>query len=339
MNERLGYRLELDGIRGVAIAMVMIGHAWHVKGGLLGVDLFFVLSGFLITSLLLEEHAATGGVSLRRFYIRRAVRLWPALLLMLATVSAGALAYGSAPDRIAASAGVGASYAVNILLVVHPSAVASWLPHLWSLAEEEQFYLVFPPLLILALRRGRRRLLAVVLAVAVAASIVDLYMPPWSSAHRYSGPDTHASPILLGCLVAVLWKSGISISSRVGLSAAAGAAGTAALMTMQPGLVVFPLFATCCALAIHALASGPVPLVTVTLRSAPLVLLGRISYSLYLWHFVLLAMPVAIAYPAALCVATASTGLIERPLIHYFKQRKESDLRTVHDRDAHPAFS
>src|SRR5207244_10258571 len=140
MPTRLGYRPSLDGIRGLAIASVVGFHAFgHPAGGYLGVDLFFVLSGFLITTLLLEERDEGGRVSLRAFYARRALRLLPGLVVMLATVVAvvvvRAVANGDQHNLgrtlIFAAAGIG--YATNIVLAASGNAAPS-LAHLWSLA-------------------------------------------------------------------------------------------------------------------------------------------------------------------------------------------------------------
>jgi peptidoglycan/LPS O-acetylase OafA/YrhL len=161
---RLGHVPALDGIRGLAIALVVSMHAFGFPaGGFIGVDLFFVLSGFLITTLLLEEVEATGRISLRDFYERRVRRLLPALLVLLIVYSVVEAARG----RSVLPAVAGLFYFSNFSNFLHLTAWrTNALDHLWSLAEEEQFYLVWPPILILLVRW--RRLLAPLLLLVLA---------------------------------------------------------------------------------------------------------------------------------------------------------------------------
>jgi peptidoglycan/LPS O-acetylase OafA/YrhL len=155
----LGYRPALDGVRGIAIALVVGFHAFGWPGaGTLGVDLFFVLSGFLITAILIEEHGRTGTISIRGFYRRRARRLLPALFAMLTPyllLAGVAVLVGQGSTVFLALAGA-LTYTSNIIVAVDPSAVPAGLIHLWSLAAEEQFYLIWPLLLLSLLRFGIR---------------------------------------------------------------------------------------------------------------------------------------------------------------------------------------
>ena len=164
---RLGYQPALDGVRALAIAPVVALHAfgWPSEGSL-GVDLFFVLSGFLITVLLLEEAASRGTFSLRRFWRRRAARLVPGLLLMLAVYVI--FSRGSHPWAVA----FGATYTANVATVIDPNAIPWSLGHLWSLAQEEQFYLLWPVILLMFLRT-RPDLLPPVIIGLVAAVVVE----------------------------------------------------------------------------------------------------------------------------------------------------------------------
>src|SRR5919198_6163322 len=147
MARRLGHRPALDGIRGVAIAAVVAQHAFGIPtAGYLGVDLFFVLSGFLITTLLLEEHAESGAISLRAFYRRRALRLLPALfvaisVLLLVELVLAATGRGHL-RREATGALFGVAYVTDFARVYSSRVHAHTLDHLWSLAVEEQFYIV-----------------------------------------------------------------------------------------------------------------------------------------------------------------------------------------------------
>ncbi|MCZ0997287.1 acyltransferase [Streptomyces mirabilis] len=168
-------RLDIQGLRAVAVTLVVLSHAGvsQVSGGYVGVDVFFVISGFLITSLLLRELATTGRLSVRTFYARRALRLLPASSLVIAVTLAGSWLFLS-KARLAEYAGDAlgsALYAVNFRLAaagtdyLAQNGPPSPFQHFWSLAVEEQFYLVWPLLLLLSWRaaRGRRRPIALVL--------------------------------------------------------------------------------------------------------------------------------------------------------------------------------
>src|SRR6266571_4765617 len=132
-SPRLGYRPALDGVRGLAIAIVVAYHGFGWPGeGTLGVDLFFVLSGFLITTLLLEEHERMGAISIRAFYRRRARRLLPALFIMLAPFFVLAAVSASFQSRLMVGLGAALTYTSNIVGATAPSAVPAALIHLWS---------------------------------------------------------------------------------------------------------------------------------------------------------------------------------------------------------------
>src|SRR5262245_4168116 len=205
---KLGYRPALDGLRGIAIALVVGFHAfrWPANGAL-GVDLFFVLSGFLITTLLLEEHRSFGRIGLRRFYVRRVRRLYPALLLLLLALVAVTLAAGGFPSLDSPPAiGVASAltYTANVVVAASPSHVPAGMVHLWSLAAEEQFYVVWPLLIVLLLRWRSMRLLATSLVVLLLLAIayrLRLALAGASIGRLYYGPDTHADSLLVGCAV------------------------------------------------------------------------------------------------------------------------------------------
>jgi peptidoglycan/LPS O-acetylase OafA/YrhL len=216
---RLPYQPALDGLRAVAVLAVMLYHgqvAW-VRGGWLGVDLFFVLSGYLITSLLLAEWATSGGIDLKGFWSRRARRLLPALFTTLAAVAAYG-AFLAPPDTLARLRWDGLAtlgYVANWrLLASHQSyfeqfADPSPLRHMWSLGIEEQYYLLWPLLLLGALRlaRGRPRPLlwgTLVAALASALAMAALYRPGGDPSRVYYGTDTRAHTLLVGCLLALV---------------------------------------------------------------------------------------------------------------------------------------
>ena len=189
---RLAHRPALDGLRGAAVLSVLLYHTGVLRGGWIGVDTFFVLSGYLITSLLLAEHDRTGGIALRAFWGRRARRLLPALFLLLAGVGLfGALvATAEARSVIRQDLWGALTYGSNWLDIVRGSgywqtfAQPSPLAHIWSLAIEEQFYVVWPLVAWWALRRGGARRLATVAAataiVSGATTAVVAHGPRWN---------------------------------------------------------------------------------------------------------------------------------------------------------------
>jgi peptidoglycan/LPS O-acetylase OafA/YrhL len=168
---RLGYVPALDGLRGLAVLLVLVAHFVGILGGSLGVDLFFCLSGFLITTLLLEEFDHSGRVSLRTFYVRRARRLLPALVVLLVVCLAASTIEGHRQFAVAAMTGL---YTGNIVQAFwQPVSVAgSGLAHLWTLAEEEQFYLLWPVMLVaIAARRRPAVWIGGLIAILVAYRI------------------------------------------------------------------------------------------------------------------------------------------------------------------------
>jgi peptidoglycan/LPS O-acetylase OafA/YrhL len=291
--KRLGYRPALDGVRGLAITAVVAFHAFGwPTGGYLGVDLFFVLSGFLITTLLLEERRERGSASLLAFYKRRALRLLPALVVMLVAVLAVALiraavtgdADGLGRTFFVGAAGLG--YATNFLLASSDNRLPV-LGHLWSLATEEQFYVLWPPLLLVVLR-GRRGLSLGVLGAALAVilyrqvELVRLGAP----GHRLDfAPDTRGSSILIGCFVAVAAQGGVPLRAVRLRSWPLLLVGLLLLLDQGRRLFEGPLllFGVAAGLVILR-ALEPSTLEHRLLTRRPLVELGRLSYSLYLWH-------------------------------------------------------
>ena len=272
---------ELDGLRALAVLPVIAFHFSYLKlvdGGYLGVDLFFVLSGFLITSLLLSEEARTGTVSLKDFYARRALRILPPLaacvLLSLATV----------PSTTARGAAAAFFFAANMV----DSRILGGLLHTWSIAVEEHFYFAWP-LIFLALGARRARflgwvvLLVLAIRIAVLSMKMDVYTPTY----------TRADSLAIGCYAALLMAR--KPPSMPAWAAPAALAGIVACFLFVPWMNFamlsfgFTLFAMLCAVAIVAL------LVTRgwanrVLSSVPLQYVGRRSYGLYLYH-----MPVFLA--------------------------------------------
>jgi peptidoglycan/LPS O-acetylase OafA/YrhL len=337
----LGYRPALDGVRGLAIAMVVGFHAFGwPRAGTLGVDLFFALSGFLITTLLLEERVTTGTISIRDFYGRRARRLLPALFVMLAPylLLAGLAVMAGRGTSLLIAIGGALTYTSNIIVAADPTAVPSSLIHLWSLGAEEQFYLIWPLLLLGLMRFGRTavaRGLAVLLAFALVYRLVLLTRGA-SVERLYYGPDTHADPLLVGCLFGCWFRYGrlprLILTARgrgiIGAAALALIVLAAVLLDRVPQslayLIQLPtLFAVTAGVFIVCSALGGSGL-TRTLSAPPVAFLGRISYSLYLWHLPLLvafgvhrhvgARGVAVI-ALSLVAATASRYLVELPFL------------------------
>ncbi len=345
-----GYLPALDGLRALSIAAVLLYHDDElIPGGYLGVDVFFVLSGFLITSLLFKEWHETGRIVLRRFYLRRALRLFPALAALLAVGMAFVLVFPHAPQAPHVLKGVGYSliYMTNWASVRDPSLLGP-LGHTWSLAVEEQFYLIWPILLIVLLRltRGRWTLIAATIGLALASSVWRLFLlsrgsTPW---RLYVGTDTRADSLLLGCVAAfVLARPGVAgfigRSRRLRLAALGAAILLLALMRRTSlewvgyGRGMFLVVAVAAALiAVVVAASSPDWAITSLLSMPPLVWMGRLSYSLYLWHFPIYGLMkpgrfgggiVAIRVGrivAAFAVAAVSYYAIERPFLRLKKR-------------------
>ncbi len=224
----------LDGLRAIAVLAVVVYHAdlgW-LPGGFLGVDVFFVISGFLITTLLLAERERLGRIELRAFWLRRARRLLPALFLVLASTLTLSVVW--APDEVArlrSDTLAALGYATNWYLIARQQSYfeavgrPSPLLHLWSLAVEEQFYVLWPLLLTAGLMVLRRRgmLLASLLgALGSALLMAWLYEPGADPSRVYYGTDTHAAGLLLGAALALAWTP--SAGSRPRISETAGGA-------------------------------------------------------------------------------------------------------------------
>ena len=344
---RLGHRPELDGVRGLAILLVFGLHLrlpW-MPGGAFGVDLFFVLSGFLITVLLVEEWAQTGAISLRAFWARRALRLLPALLWVCMVVGAYAairLPSAQAWENYRGTV-LALSYVSNLVYVYRPLYLQHALGITWSLAIEEQFYLLWPPLLVLALKLGvRRRLL---LAVAVATAGVAVYrIALWragaSVLRLYYASDTRADALLAGCLAGLMftwdcWPRGRAFGRMMQMLAALYVVLLGYLVVTTRGfgrLFKAALVAWGAALALTVLVRWPVRPALALLRWPVLVWLGRVSYGLYLWHWAVVwflfprayVMPPArrilMAAALSLVLTTFSYYCIERPFLRWKKR-------------------
>jgi len=341
---RLTHLTSLDGLRGIAILAVMLCNAWYLPGGFLGVDIFFVLSGFLITALLLQEWQHTGTIRLGAFYARRALRLLPALFTLLAVVLlAPGLFYLSAPPW--KDAAIAAFYATNWVNAFGLRKLAI-LDHTWSLTVEEQFYVLWPPLVLalLALRIRRRWILAmVVLGIGASTGLrLLLWDGPASINRLYYGLDTRFDALLVGCLVALLMSWDLIPRTRKAVTAIRVIAGACApvlvllLVTAdrESRLTYHGLSTIACAAVAGVLLHVvycPSRFRILVLENAPIVWIGRISYGLYLWHnpiFVdllnstrmaklgLSGLPaLVVRFILAFAVAALCFYLIERPFL------------------------
>ena len=348
------YMPGLDGLRALAVLAVIAYHlhlGW-APGGMLGVGVFFTLSGYLITDLLLGQHETTGTLQLADFWRRRARRLLPALSVLLAVVAA----WVTLLDRpqLSALRGVvvaAVGYVTNWWLIAqHSSYFAQFGPpsplgHLWSLAVEEQFYLVWPWLLWLGLRwtRGRpgtRSRLAAATALLAALSAIEmatLYRPGYDPTRIYDGSDTRAFALLIGAALAFVWPSrhlrgGITRGARRILDGA-GVTGLAVIVGLicctneysaflyRGGMV---LLSVATALVVGTAAS-PASRIGRALGWGPLRWLGVRSYGIYLWHYpiIVLTTPAsgrdtlargALQVAASIGVAELSWRYIEEPV-------------------------
>ena len=356
----------LDGLRTVAIAMVILYHL-HVpqfEGGFIGVTVFFALSGFLITTLLLGEHRRTGRIRLGSFWLKRLLRLYPALL---ALVVVGLLLWNWVGDYKGASFGPGE--AAFIALTYTGNLFRSFwdttqgvFAHTWSLSMEEQFYLVWPPVLVLLfLVRSRRRWLlaglgAVIVGCSVAAGLV--YRTPNSGAT----PDVYFSPVLgvvplaTGCLLALLldderirtWAAGLAghVATWAGLALLVGTMlwiGDDWAQHAWTFSVVLPLTGVVSALLIAGLVSVRSPL-SVAFAWTPVSWFGRrVSYAAYLWHPLVIALldPFAVGawgkvglVGASVLVAIGAAYAVEVPVEKAQRRFREARRLVAADRAA-----
>lgn len=357
-----GYRPDIDGLRALAIVPVVAFHAGyaHVSGGFVGVDVFFVVSGFLITGLLLKEQQETGRIRLLDFYARRVRRLLPALTLMLlATLAVGFLVLSPAGDqqRLAQQAIAVSLFASNGLFwrlsndYFAPDAERLPLLHTWTLAVEEQFYVIWPLVVILVALIALRaklpfgRTLAGVLVVGVVVSFaLSLWVMRVSEPAAFYLTPFRAWELGVGALLAMV----PSIGGRTAppwLATAIAGAGVAAILaavvtfnsdTAFPGVAVMLPVAGSLAVIVGGGLHGANP-VSRALAWTPLRLIGKVSYSWYLWHWPFLAMARAIDHSqrdivrdtaivlGALAVAAISHPFFEEPI----RRRQFAPFKTV----------
>jgi len=356
------FRPDVQGLRAVAILLVVLFHAGipGFSGGFVGVDVFFVISGFVITGLLLREREARSRTSLLGFYGRRARRIIPAAsLVIIVTVIAG---YHYLGPLTGSQTAVDGQWAALFLANFHFAASAtnylasqrppSALQNYWSLAVEEQFYIVYPTLFLITARfaRGislRARLSIVLIAVIAASYAYSIVFTSANAPSAFFSPLTRAWELALGGLIAVagqslrrLPQSLAALISWLGLGAIVVASTTLTSASAYPGaLVAIPVIGA--GLVITGGAAQPAWGVECVLRQRPFQLLGLISYSLYLWHWPILVIATqhrgATSLPlwdsvllllVATLIAIVSYRFVENPLRHskFLRQRRWGSL-------------
>jgi peptidoglycan/LPS O-acetylase OafA/YrhL len=362
----------LDGLRAVAVLAVIAYHlefTW-AQGGLLGVGVFFTLSGYLITDMLLAR-LRRGSPQVGRFWLARARRLLPALFLMLAVVATWVAIAGPAqPPQFGQAVAASALYVGNWQLIFeHVSYFARFGPpsplgHLWSLGVEEQFYLIWPLLLLLGVRvvrerpsasglRPRLAVLTAILAVGSAAEMALLYRPSFDPSRVYFGTDTRAFALLAGAALAMVWPSArlradIAGGARRALDCLGGAGLIAVGLLIwrtseyspflyRGGFVLLSL-ATVCVIAVLV---HPACRLGRILGFAPLRWIGTRSYGIYLWStpILVLTTPAAdhgidlsrdfLQVAAIVCVAALSWRFLEQPIRHGAMERLWERLRSA----------
>ena len=309
----LPYDPALDGLRAMAVIAVMVYHGFlgWLDGGYLGVDLFFVLSGYLITTLLIIERVSTGGISLGEFWYRRARRLLPTLFVVLAAVAVYAAA--AEPSRAAGLRRDGIAtlaYSANWRLVASGQSYfdqfsePSPLRHMWSLAIEEQWYLVWPLVIAWGLRRRKWHWKGWPIALVGAATVSAIAMSVLAvgradTSRAYYGTDTRVHALLVGAALAFVlhrWrdesgrlKSGHPLASLAGVIGLGGlvvmfvTAGDTDRWMYHGGFLLAAVLSG--ALVVGATVDSPSNPLRSVLAVPPLPLIGRLSYALYLWHW------------------------------------------------------
>ncbi len=283
----LGYNSSLDGLRAVAIILVILSHAnfrFGLNGGL-GVSVFFALSGFLISTLLMEEFRKFGDVSFKGFYIRRTMRLFPALYVMLLFILGYAFFFRNAADQklIYQDVAASAMYVYNVAWYWGWCIKEVLLYHTWSLGVEEQFYLFWPLILFVCLKKNILKHLQIGLLIFIGVS----WALKAANLFPYLAGSVIKEPIFLGCAVALVrWNHGtfsVPFWMALLLFVAVVVAGVIPHHFSNYGLT----FAVCgifSALIIVHVVANPQSYISSLLGNKVLVFVGKISYSLYLWH-------------------------------------------------------
>jgi peptidoglycan/LPS O-acetylase OafA/YrhL len=340
---RAAFRPEIEGLRGVAVLVVVAFHCGlpGFAGGFVGVDVFFVLSGYLITGLLVSEIEKTSRLDLVQFYARRARRLLPAsAVALIVTLLAGVLILG--PNEIAFAARAARSsalYASNIFFAINdadyfaPDVATNPLLHTWSLAVEEQFYMCWPLLILLTWKsfRSRRALVLVLFLITAASLSLSVWFTAKGGTFAFYGLPTRAWEFGIGGLAILAPRTGLKFSPAfcigLGLTGLLAIAGSVSFISFDSGFPGWIALIPVCGTVFVLVGTAQLPHAGVAplLESAPMQILGTLSYSWYLWHWPFLVFAAAIqpnialpgkivAAVAALAVAALVHFLIENPV-------------------------
>jgi peptidoglycan/LPS O-acetylase OafA/YrhL len=352
---RFGFNIPgLDGLRAISILLVMLSHSGlqNAVPGVFGVTIFFFISGFLITSLLIAEHKAANAVSIKRFYLRRILRLYPPLLIYIIVISAIWAARGLSTDFIGLFGAL--FYFANYLYAIWPEHVVVYGAHLWSLSVEEHFYLFFPLLFVLGIGRNKTAL-CLLIAMATVVRVIETH---FGATETYTSVATECryDTILTGCLTAIAVSS--PDNCRLMRLAVHPVVVIIALCVLLSTFVVRdPMFRQTFRFSIQNIALVPLVLSAVftarylmikaILNWKPVKWIGVLSYSLYLWHYALFdfakawldkapnVVQYSVGWLLAFCVALAIYFLVERPM---FRLRRLAGSR-AHENIADPSLA
>jgi peptidoglycan/LPS O-acetylase OafA/YrhL len=329
----------LDVLRGAAVGLVLLRHGWPEEfggAGIVGVTMFFTLSGYLITGIIVREVSRTGGLSYRRFYRNRALRLLPALVLALAgfTLIEGVTNLCGQAHQIPRTWLTGLTFIVDI---PHLN-MAPNMSHMWSLAVEEQFYLLWPAALIWAIRRGKAaRLVGGALVLWLVACTASLILVPGGPTFVYPLPSPWLVTLIAGAALALFrdrlptaappWAVWLSVAGLAGMCFVPDAKARAATYLLGGPLIALATVV----LIVAALEGRAVPVAL-----APLRLLGIVSYAAYLWNYPMVgwltvgmgnhALAAWLSIPLTVVAAGGSWCLVERPAARW-KARLDSAAR------------
>ncbi|BBU62042.1 hypothetical protein MSC49_19770 [Methylosinus sp. C49] len=361
MNSRAA---ALDGLRGLAVLFVILFHYWHnlPTGGFVGVDIFFVLSGYLITTLLLDELEA-GSYRFSSFFLRRTIRLAPALWAMALGTTVIVAALSIPPHELPGDLAFVLTYTSNWKRAfIERFGDSFYFCHTWSLAVEQQFYLSWPLLFAAgATRLSRSDLLkAILMGVAVVTLWRWLVLYDGARMFRiYHGFDTRIDELLVGCALAVAlsmprlraalveWLRTRPTLSATLLAAMPILGAYTDIDGVALAIFGYTLLAVISAIVVIDCRFNPASLSARILSNRPLAYLGAISYGVYLWHLPILALFIAsgsefglaqkgVAFLLTVAIASASHRLLEQPLLRWNAERRSRE-RAAAPRHPHPA--
>ena len=344
-SSHLGYVPALDGMRGFAVLAVIMYHAQvpFFRGGFIGVDIFFVLSGFLITSLLVREFYSQQHIDLKNFYVRRVLRLGPALGVFLASFASLSLLMLDAEQA--------RSNIIDTLITLFYFTNWSWafhlhpphfLAHTWSLAIEEQFYIIWPILLIALLRfvHSYRNIICAITVLLLSSWVTRIFLAVGGASldRLYNGLDTRGDELLTGCLLGIILSSNlINMHRQRQLESVLKFTGPLSVISLILCSIFMrwqSIYMYYCGFSVIELSVSIIildiflsrkSLVNRILLIKPMVWIGRLSYGLYLWHFLIFSTMrwlgfrridvMTIGMCLAFLVASASYYFLERPFL------------------------